>query len=245
MAGCNSAGTERAIRRHRIGGERPTEAARAEGINPSTLFRALRRQRDSGVQSRVVIAGAGALGRELLGWLRADGRGDAVVFLNDGPAPPLRVLGSFDAYRPEPADDLLIAIAEPEKREASAVRLHGQAATYIARSATIGDASIGPGCLLLPHCLVSAGARLGRGVLVNVFSSIGHDVVLGDWCTLSSHVDLTGRVKVGRAVFFGSGARVVPGVVIGDGATIGAGAVVLQDVPAGATVAGNPARRIA
>jgi acetyltransferase-like isoleucine patch superfamily enzyme len=40
----------------------------------------------------------------------------------------------------------------------------------------------------------------------------------------------------------GINATLLPGVVIGEGALVGAGAVVTKDVPAGAVVAGNPAR---
>ncbi len=246
MAGCISAGTERAIRRHLADGEPVTQAARAESISPSTLFRALRRRVDAGVRRRVVIAGAGALGREIMGWLRVEDKADGLAFLSDVPAPGLNVIGRMDGFAPEPGDEVLIALGDPEQRERCAKRLGMPSASYVARTATVAqDATIGPGCLVLPHAIVSANAQLGRGVLVNVCSSIGHDVVLGDWCTLSAHVDLTGRVQVGRSVFFGSGARVVPGVRIGDGATIGAGAVVLHDVREGATVFGNPARGIA
>jgi serine O-acetyltransferase len=43
-------------------------------------------------------------------------------------------------------------------------------------------------------------------------------------------------------VFIGTGAAVLGAVTVGDGARIGANAVVLQDVPAGATAVGVPAR---
>lgn len=49
-------------------------------------------------------------------------------------------------------------------------------------------------------------------------------------------------ITIGRNVWIGGGALVMPGVTVGDDAIIGAGSVVTRDVPAGATVAGNPAR---
>jgi UDP-perosamine 4-acetyltransferase len=49
---------------------------------------------------------------------------------------------------------------------------------------------------------------------------------------------------VGDFAFIGAGATVLPRLKIGRGAVIGAGAVVTKDVPAGSTVAGNPARQL-
>jgi tetrahydrodipicolinate N-succinyltransferase len=49
-------------------------------------------------------------------------------------------------------------------------------------------------------------------------------------------------IRIGRNDWVGGGAIILPGVSVGDDALIGAGSVVTRDVPAGATVFGNPAR---
>lgn len=48
--------------------------------------------------------------------------------------------------------------------------------------------------------------------------------------------------EIGDAVLIGVGARILGAVRVGDGAKIGANAVVVEDVPAGATAVGIPAR---
>ena len=49
---------------------------------------------------------------------------------------------------------------------------------------------------------------------------------------------------VKRGASIGSSATILCGVTIGEGAMVGAGSVVTKDVPAGAVVAGNPARKL-
>jgi maltose O-acetyltransferase len=51
-------------------------------------------------------------------------------------------------------------------------------------------------------------------------------------------------ITIGDNVWLGGGAIVLPGVTVAEDAVVGAGAVVTRDVPAGAVVAGNPARPI-
>jgi serine O-acetyltransferase len=72
------------------------------------------------------------------------------------------------------------------------------------------------------------------------------DVVIGDDCMLMQQVTLgqlaeNGVPALGSRIYVGSGAKVLGPVRIGDGAQIGANAVVLKDVPAGATAVGVPA----
>ena len=79
--------------------------------------------------------------------------------------------------------------------------------------------------------------RISRAVL-------GHDVRTGPYCQISALSFLGGGVRLGEQVTIHPNATILPGLHIGDGASVGAGAVVLKDVPAGATVFGNPARVI-
>ena len=51
-------------------------------------------------------------------------------------------------------------------------------------------------------------------------------------------------VRIGKHVWIGFGVKILPGIIIGDYAVIAAGSVVNKHVPAGAIIAGNPAKII-
>jgi maltose O-acetyltransferase len=88
---------------------------------------------------------------------------------------------------------------------------------------------------------VSIGERTQIGPAVQIYAA-DHP---RDPATRRAGLEFGRPVRIGSDVWIGGGAIVLPGVAIGDGAVIGAGSVVTRDVPAGATVVGNPARIIA
>ena len=101
---------------------------------------------------------------------------------------------------------------------------------------------------------IHPGARIGRGVMFDHATSvvIGETAVVEDDFSMLHEVTLGGTGKVGgdrhpkvkRGVMIGAGAKVLGNITVGEGAKIGAGSVVLEDVPAHATVAGVPAKLV-
>lgn len=83
--------------------------------------------------------------------------------------------------------------------------------------------------------MVSAGAKLGAGVIVNHHVSVGHDAVIGDFAQLCPGVRVSGGCQLGEGILMGSNAVAVPLKRIGDWATLGAGSTAFADVPAGTT----------
>lgn len=99
--------------------------------------------------------------------------------------------------------------------------------TDIALSVQIG------GGLMLPH---------PNGIVIHPEAQIGPNCLIFQQVTLGVVGCPQGAPRLGAHVDVGAGARILGPVVIGDHAVIGANAVVLTDVPAGATAVGIPAR---
>lgn len=89
---------------------------------------------------------------------------------------------------------------------------------------------------------IGYGFRLCHGgpCVINASAVIGDNVDVYQYVTIGS--SFFHAAHIGSNVYIGPSVCIVEDVTIGDGATIGAGAVVVRDVPAGATMAGVPAK---
>ena len=85
---------------------------------------------------------------------------------------------------------------------------------------------------------------VGRGSKLDNLVQIAHNVRLGPSCALAAQVGLAGSARVGRNVVFGGQSGTVGHVTVGDGVQVSAKAAITNDVPAGQTLGGFPARDI-
>jgi serine O-acetyltransferase len=105
---------------------------------------------------------------------------------------------------------------------------------------------------------IHPGAKIGQRLFIDhgIGVVVGETAEIGDDCTIYQGVTLGGtrpsadqaghkrHPTIGNNVIISSNAQVLGPFKVGDGARIGAAAVVLREVPAGATMVGNPARQV-
>ncbi|MGJ5748945.1 sugar O-acyltransferase (sialic acid O-acetyltransferase NeuD family) [Streptomyces puniciscabiei] len=207
--------------------------------------------------NELLIIGAGGFARET-----AQAVTDAAGFkllghLDDNPAlhgtevDGVPVLGGCDLVHELPDARVVICVGNPRDYAARARLVRrldlaaDRCATVIHPTASVSETSeVGPGSVLLAHCVLTAAVRVGAHVAVMPHVVLTHDDRVEDHVTLASGVRLGGGVRLERGAYVGSGALVKEGTTVGAWSLIGMGSTVLGDVPPGEVWVGSPARRL-
>ena len=111
---------------------------------------------------------------------------------------------------------------------------------------------IGEGAVIMMGAILNIGAVVGKRTMIDMGAVLGGRATVGDDCHIGAGAVLAGVVEPASAtpgvvedgVLVGANAVVIEGVRIGAGAVVAAGAVVTENVPPNAVVAGTPARII-
>ncbi|MDO4273060.1 MAG: acetyltransferase [Eubacteriales bacterium] len=209
---------------------------------------------------KIVLYGAGGFGREtaylierinqirptyeLLGFIVDDSFYRPGTEVNGYP-----VLGTREwMFRHKTDVFCSCTIGEPKARERIQQELEEQGVRFeslVSPDVEIHDSvEIGDGAIIAHGVLATVNIRIGKGVVLNGGTTLGHDVVIGDYSCIMGGCGLTGNVNIGKRVRIGGHAFIVPHVTVGDDAVIAAGSIVFTKVKPETHVLGNPARRI-
>ena len=206
-------------------------------------------------QRKLLIVGAGGQGASIADCALQSGAFFSAAFLDDRHPPgsvvmglpvlgPVRMLMKLRRH----FDCVHIALGENGLRLAlleTACELGYDAPPLVHPSALVSPrALLEPGCAVLAGAVVGPMAVVGPGTIVNTRAVVEHHCLLYGGVHVSPMACLLGRVTVERGGWICARAVVLPGVTVGTDAVVGAGAVLRQDLPAGALAVGMPARML-
>ena len=204
------------------------------------------------------VFGVSGHGRETLAWLSSAGQSLVdYVFVDDAPNLADRVndhpVCRFEQFISLSCDirELIIAVGDPSVRRRLVDRCASAGVSFftaIAPTAVVGPhVTIGHGTIVSHLALITTNVTIGAHVHLNMQSCIAHDCVVDDYVTVGPGAACNGNVHVHEGAYLGAKSVIRQGrpghpVIIGRSAVVGMGSVVLNSVPPGTTVVGNPAK---
>ena len=209
------------------------------------------------IKYNIIIVGAGGFGREVYLWAKDSFSQDQYKikgFLDDNPRildnydMNVGIIGNLNSHEIKNQDRFIFAIGDIDIKKRLIIKMKKRGAkflTLIHPTAIMANTTkIGEGVIICPFCLVSDNVLLEDFVMLNIYSSCGHDAKVGSYCILSPYATLNGFVILEDEVFLGTHTTVTPYKRVGYKSKISANSVVMRDVPPNKIVFGVPGKAI-
>lgn len=206
----------------------------------------------------IAIYGAGGLGRELALMIqqinKAQEQWNIIGFFDDAlnrddTIDNWKIVGGLsEASQWKKPLAIVIAIADPQVRSALASKLKSPNLTYptlIHPTCNVGDEEknhFGKGVILTANVILTTNVKLEDFAIINLSTTIGHDVTIGTCSSIMPGCSISGNVKIGPRCLVGTGARFLQNISIGEDSIIGAGAVVTKNFGPKSKIIGVPGK---
>ena len=147
------------------------------------------------------------------------------------------------------SNEFSIGVGTPKYRKLLSGKFEnigGKAKTIVSELSKIGSYgnTIEDGVTIMGGTQITNSIEIGKGTLVNLNCTIGHDVIIGEFVELTPGTSISGHCNIGDLTSLGTGAIVIPNITIGRNCIIGAGTVVTKDIPDNSVVVGIPGKVI-
>ncbi len=210
------------------------------------------------MKNKLAIYGAGGFGREVAVMIAQINAvkpvWEVIGFFDDGiekgiMVDGLPVLGGMNEINLQASPlSVSMAVADPTVRHALIKKIINPHITFphlVHPSAILGceKNKLGYGCIVTAGVILTTGIEFADFCIINLASTIGHDVKLGSCCTIMPGCSISGNVSIGQRCLLGTGSRIIQGIAIGDNCIIGAGAVVTKTFGDHLQLMGVPARQ--
>ena len=141
---------------------------------------------------------------------------------------------------------LVVAIGDSETRKKVVDRYSSyKFATLVHPDVSISSTNnIGEGSIICKGNIITVNVDIGKHVIVNIDSTVGHDAILEDFVTILPSVNISGYVRIKECSNVGTGTQIIQEKTIGRNSIIGAGSVVVKDINDYVVAVGIPAREI-
>lgn len=202
----------------------------------------------------VVIVGAGGFGREVYNWSKnslPNEQYQVKGFLSkrndlDQFDMEVGILGDEDTYEIGEKDRFLFAIGNIDVKKRIVEKMKSKGAQFLSlihpTAIVANTATIGEGVIICPFATVSDSVVLGDFVMMNFYSSCGHDAKIGKYCVFSPYATVNGFTVLENEVFLGTHSTVAPYRRVGDRARISANSAAMYDVAPRSLLYGVPGK---